>query len=60
MSAGADIVVNSVTKLLAGHSDVTLGYVVAKDETINKSIYDFAVTTGLTPSPYECWLAERV
>jgi len=59
MSAGADIVVNSVTKLLAGHSDVTLGYVVAKDETINKSIYDFAVTTGLTPSPYECWLAER-
>jgi O-succinylhomoserine sulfhydrylase len=59
MNAGADIVVNSVTKLLAGHSDVTLGYVVAKDETINKSIYDFAVTTGLTPSPYECWLAER-
>jgi len=59
MKAGADIVVNSVTKLLAGHSDVTLGYVVAKDETINKSIYDFAVTTGLTPSPYECWLAER-
>ena len=59
MSAGADIVVNSVTKLLAGHSDVTLGYVVAKDETTNKSIYDFAVTTGLTPSPYECWLAER-
>ena len=59
MSAGADIVVNSVTKLLAGHSDITLGYVVAKDETINRSIYDFAVTTGLTPSPYECWLAER-
>ena len=59
MKAGADIVVNSVTKLLAGHSDVTLGYVVAKDEAINKSIYDFAVTTGLTPSPYECWLAER-
>ena len=22
-------------------------------------IYDFAVTTGMTPSPYECWLAER-
>ena len=59
MSAGADIVVNSVTKLLAGHSDVTLGYVVAKDKTVNKSIYDFVVTTGLTPSPYECWLAER-
>ena len=32
---------------------------VAKDKTVNKSIYDFVVTTGLTPSPYECWLAER-
>ena len=56
---GADIVIHSVTKLLAGHSDVTLGYVVAKDPTLQRAIYDFAVTTGLTPSPYECWLAER-
>lgn len=56
---GADIVIHSVTKLLAGHSDVTLGYVVAKDSTVQRAIYDFAVTTGLTPSPYECWLAER-
>ncbi|GAA5069656.1 aminotransferase class I/II-fold pyridoxal phosphate-dependent enzyme [Roseibacterium beibuensis] len=56
---GADIVIHSVTKLLAGHSDVTLGYVVAKDAALQKAIYDFAVTTGLTPSPYECWLAER-
>ncbi|AHM05211.1 O-acetylhomoserine sulfhydrylase [Roseibacterium elongatum DSM 19469] len=56
---GADIVIHSVTKLLAGHSDVTLGYVVAKDAGLQRAIYDFAVTTGLTPSPYECWLAER-
>ena len=56
---GADIVIHSVTKLLAGHSDVTLGYVAARDPADTKKIYDFAVTTGLTPSPYECWLAER-
>ena len=56
---GADIIIHSVTKLLAGHSDVTLGYVVARDPADQKAIYDFAVTTGLTPSPYECWLAER-
>ena len=56
---GADIVIHSVTKLLAGHSDVTLGYVVAKDAALNKRIYDFAVTTGLTASPFDCWLAER-
>jgi cystathionine gamma-synthase len=56
---GADIIIHSVTKLLAGHSDATLGYVWAADATVNKSIYDFAVTTGLTPSPFDCWLAER-
>ncbi len=56
---GADIVIHSVTKLLAGHSDVTLGYVNAKDPVQARAIYDFAVTTGMTPSPYECWLAER-
>ena len=56
---GADIVIHSVTKLLAGHSDVTLGYVCARDPALQRKIYDFAVTVGLTPSPYECWLAER-
>lgn len=56
---GADIVIHSVTKLLAGHADVTLGYVSARDPDHRKAIYDFAVTTGMTPSPYECWLAER-
>ncbi|MEM9754750.1 MAG: aminotransferase class I/II-fold pyridoxal phosphate-dependent enzyme [Pseudomonadota bacterium] len=56
---GADVVIHSVTKLLAGHADVTLGYVSARDPDHRKAIYDFAVTTGLTPSPYECWLAER-
>jgi len=56
---GADIVIHSVTKLLAGHSDVTLGYVAARDPGHRKAIYDFAVTTGLTPSPFDCWLAER-
>lgn len=56
---GADIVIHSVTKLLAGHADVTLGYVAAKDAAVQKQIYDFAVTTGLTASPFDCWLAER-
>ncbi|MEM7721392.1 MAG: aminotransferase class I/II-fold pyridoxal phosphate-dependent enzyme [Pseudomonadota bacterium] len=56
---GADIVIHSVTKLLAGHSDVTLGYVSAKNPDHSTAIYDFAVTTGMTPSPYDCWMAER-
>lgn len=56
---GADIVLHSVTKLLAGHSDVTLGYVAARDPEISQRLRTFAVTAGLTPSPFDCWLAER-
>lgn len=56
---GADIVIHSVTKLLAGHSDATLGYVVAGDAALQDQITTFAVTTGLTASPFDCWLAER-
>jgi cystathionine gamma-synthase len=48
-----------VTKLLAGHSDATLGYVAARDPDQRKAIYDTTVTLGLTPSPFDCWLAER-
>ena len=56
---GADIVIHSVTKLLAGHSDATLGYVAARDPELRERINTFCVTTGLTPSPFDCWLAER-
>lgn len=56
---GADIVIHSVTKLLAGHSDVTLGYVAARDADLADRMRVFSVTTGMTPSPFDCWLAER-
>lgn len=56
---GADIVIHSVTKMLAGHSDVTLGYVVALDAQLQARLGNAAATFGLTPSPFDCWLAER-
>ena len=56
---GADIVIHSITKLLAGHSDVMLGYVAARDAALNDRLRVFTVTTGMTPSPFDCWLAER-
>ena len=56
---GADIVIHSVTKLLSGHSDVMLGYAVARDADLTEKMRIFAVTAGLTPSPFDCWLAER-
>ena len=59
LDLGADIIIHSITKLLSGHSDVTLGYFSTNHSKIFNRIYDYAVTTGLTPSPFECWLAER-
>jgi cystathionine gamma-synthase len=56
---GADIVIHSVTKLLAGHSDATLGYVAARDPDLRARISTLSVTMGLTASPFDCWLAER-
>ena len=59
MEHGADIVIHSVTKLLSGHSDTTLGYVAARDPALAEQIVVIAVTMGLTASPFDCWLAER-
>lgn len=56
---GADIVIHSITKMLAGHSDATLGYVAARDPELRRRLGDFTVTAGLTPSPFDCWLADR-
>ncbi|MGC9418433.1 MAG: trans-sulfuration enzyme family protein [Rhodovulum sp.] len=56
---GADIVIHSVTKLLAGHADATLGYAVARDPALNAAMKVAATTWGTTASPFDCWLAER-
>jgi cystathionine gamma-synthase len=58
-SHGADVVIHSVTKLLAGHSDAMLGYVACKNDDHRSAIQVTAITLGLTPSPYDCWMAER-
>ena len=58
LSAGAKIVFHSITKMLAGHSDVTLGAVCGSRELLTP-IRDAIVTWGLNGSPFDCWLAER-
>ena len=55
---GADLVVHSVTKFLAGHGDVTLGVLSGGAELVRTS--QGALTTfGATPDPFACWLALR-
>jgi cystathionine beta-lyase/cystathionine gamma-synthase len=58
LSLGAQIVFHSITKMLAGHSDVTLGAVCGSRE-LTTPIRDAIVTWGLNGSPFDCWLAER-
>lgn len=59
LAEGAHVVLHSVTKMLSGHSDVTLGWVAARDPDLARRLYEVAVSWGLTPSPFDCWLAER-
>jgi cystathionine beta-lyase/cystathionine gamma-synthase len=56
---GADIVVHSVTKYLAGHSDLIQGAVLAKDASVFESIKFLQNATGAVPSAFDCWLTLR-
>jgi cystathionine gamma-lyase len=56
---GADIVVHSVTKYLAGHSDLIQGAVLARDAGVFEPIKFLQNATGGVPSPFDCWLTLR-
>ena len=56
---GADIVVHSVTKYLAGHSDTVQGATLAKDAGVFEPIKFLQNATGAVPSPFDCWLTMR-
>ncbi|MFZ3201235.1 MAG: PLP-dependent aspartate aminotransferase family protein [Candidatus Acidiferrales bacterium] len=56
---GADVVVHSVTKYLAGHSDTIQGAALAKDPAVFEPIKFLQNATGGVPSPFDCWLTLR-
>ncbi len=56
---GADVVIHSVTKMLAGHSDATLGWAAARDPADREALVAAQGSFGATASPFDCWLAER-
>ena len=59
LGLGADIVVHSVTKFLAGHSDVLMGAVVTADEQLHGVLKGRRDLLGSTPGTLEAWLALR-
>jgi cystathionine gamma-synthase len=59
LDLGADVVVHSATKYLAGHSDVLLGAVVARDPHLVERVTRNRVLGGGIPGPMEAWIALR-
>ncbi len=56
---GADLVVHSVTKYLAGHSDLVQGAVIARDQAIFEPVGFLQNALGGVPGPFDCWLTLR-
>jgi cystathionine gamma-synthase len=59
LDLGADVVVHSATKYLAGHSDVLLGAAVVADEQLAAQLGQHRILGGGIPGPMEAWLALR-
>ena len=59
LDLGADVAVHSVTKYLAGHSDVVLGAAVTRDDAIAAGLRAYRTLHGAIPGPMEVWLALR-
>jgi cystathionine gamma-synthase len=59
LTFGADIVMHSVTKYLAGHSDVVLGTLSVKDPALHARLLDARTSFGAIAGPFEVWLALR-
>lgn len=59
LDLGADIVVHSTTKYLAGHSDVIGGAIVTNNTKLYDDIKFYQNAAGATPSPMDCFLVQR-
>ncbi|UAC50158.1 methionine biosynthesis PLP-dependent protein [Bacillus aquiflavi] len=56
---GADIVIHSATKYLAGHNDVLAGLVISKGEKLTEQLALLHNACGPVLSPFDCWLVIR-
>ncbi|MCC5938043.1 MAG: cystathionine gamma-synthase [Lunatimonas sp.] len=59
LDLGADIVMHSVTKYLAGHSDVVMGAIVVNDEQLGQELAFLQNACGAVPGPQDCFLVLR-
>ncbi|MFA9378417.1 MAG: aminotransferase class I/II-fold pyridoxal phosphate-dependent enzyme [Lachnotalea sp.] len=55
MLLGADIVLNSLTKFMNGHSDALAGSITVNDESLYERIHEIRMLTGTSASPHTAW-----
>ncbi|KAJ8971606.1 hypothetical protein NQ317_014726 [Molorchus minor] len=56
---GADIVMQSLTKYINGHSDVTMGNVTVNSDDLHDKLRQAQIAAGMIPSPFDCYQALR-
>lgn len=59
LAVGADLVLHSATKYLAGHSDLLLGIVVTRDPNLLTRLRRHRTLAGGIPGAFEAWLTLR-
>lgn len=59
LDLGADIVMHSVTKYIAGHSDVIMGFLGTNSEELETHFAFIQNSSGAVPGPQDCFLVLR-
>lgn len=59
LALGADIVIHSGTKYLAGHNDTLAGFIVTNKADIQEKLRFLIKTTGAGLAPFDSWLVLR-
>lgn len=59
LDLGADMVVSSDTKAMAGHSDCLYGHVATRDEALFAKALKWRKVSGAIPGPFESFLVHR-
>jgi len=59
LALGADMVVHSTTKYIAGHSDIVGGAIVTNDPILAEKLHFVQNAAGAVPGPMDCFLTLR-
>lgn len=59
ITLGADIVINSLTKFLNGHSDALAGSITVNDMDLYEKIHSVRMLTGTSGCPFASWIVFR-